>query len=465
MSLAHAHDSALVQAQSTTVPSGVPTEAPGTPVKLTIPDGTLNLTGCASPNAFVTIFEDNTPVGTVIANNFGRFSKIIGSQGYGIHKIQAFQEDRFQNISSTAEFVTNLKAHTQNELEVFLPPTVYHDKNPVIIGDYLTFRGFTCPNATVNLNINKNLTLVAKANEFGNWWIIADTSLYALGTHTYTVVAEVNNQLSKESQPYIFRTSKRFQGDTGNLYPSELTIPQITSPKNRALSSTKQLSVSGFGPANTQIELFADDKLVGSTFSNPFGDWSIQMSMFNSQHSLRVRACIDSVCTDLSDVVVVFYSGDIENCQRMIELGSLRFWGLRRNDGVNLDMSLISGQPEFELTLDWGDATIENISLYRLNETSYHHVFKDIGQYNGTLTVKDSRGCSETHYFSVHVTKDFRVIPWIAVTLFALLISLVVALISYAKTQKDDSNFFKRIIARNQLKKPSEPTNNNQNQH
>ncbi len=448
MSLAVVSDLVFAVGETTTVPSGVPTEAPDEPVQLTVPEGTLEISGCASPNAFVTIFDNNTPVGTVVANNFGYFSKLIGSQSYGLSKIQAFQEDRFQNISSTAQFITSLNAHEDNFLNVFLPPTVYHDKDPVIIGDYLTFRGFTCPNATVNLNINNNFTLVAKANEFGNWWVVADTSLYALGTHTYTVVAEVNSKLSEKSEAYIFRTAKRFKGDQGNLYPSELTTPQITSPRDRSLSSSKQITVSGIGPANTQIELFADGKLIGSAFSNPLGDWNFIFNMTSSQNSLTARACVDGTCTGFSEPVLVFFGGDVASCRPLLELEDYRFWGLRRNDGVDLEMNLLSGQPEYQILLDWGDATIENITLYRDKNTSYHHVFKDIGQYNGSITIEDSQGCKDTQYFSVSVTKDFRQIPWLIVIIIATLISLVAALAYYIRSQKEENESLYQTVSR-----------------
>ncbi len=454
MSLATVGDLVFAVGETTTVPSGVPTEAPGEPVQLSVPEGTLTLSGCASPSAFVTIFQDNTPVGTVVANNFGRFSKLIGSQDFGLSKIQAFQEDRFQHISSTAEFSTSLDAHEDNSLEVFLPPTVYHDKDPAVIGEYLTFRGFTCPGATVNLNINNNFILVATANSLGNWWVIADTSLYALGTHTYSVVAQLNSQVSEESDQYIFRTARRFPGDQGNLYPSELTTPQITSPKDRSLTSTRQVTVGGIGPSNTQIELFADDQLVGSAFSNPNGEWNFRYTMTNSQNSLKVRACADNTCTDFSESILVFFSGDVSSCTPLLEIDPVRIWGLRRNDGIDLNMIIKSGAPQYEILLDWGDATVEHITLYRSNDTSYHHVYKDIGQYNGSLTVEDAQGCKETYFFSVSVTKDFYNVPWVLIIFPAALISLVMSLLHYIYRQREDNESLGRLVNRMLSRKP-----------
>jgi len=421
-----------------TAPSGVPTEVPGGDVELTVPDGTLTVTGCASPSAFVTIFENNNPVGTVVADNFGRFSKKIGSQSYGLQDMQIFQEDKYNHISSTATFNTSLQAHEDNFLEVFLPPTVWHDKDPVIIGDYLIFRGFTCPNSTVNLNVNNNLTLAAKANEFGNWWIIADTSLYALGTHTYSVIASQGSRLSAESEDYIFRTSTSRTGAT-NLFPSELTTPRIIVPHDRYMTSTQEVTISGIGPANTQIELFSDGHLVGSAFSNPFGDWSMSHFMTNSQNSIKVRACSDDACTDKSESVLIFYQGETTTCNSLFELDSYRFWGLRRNGGVDLNMFFLSGQPEYEILIDWGDSTIEHITSYRGKDTRYHHLYKDIGQFNGMMTVRDASGCENTQYFSVGVTKDFRNVPWVLVILLATLISLVIALFYYIRNQKKDT--------------------------
>lgn len=448
MSLALASDLVFAVGETTTVPSGVPTEAPGEPVRLEVPEGTLTLTGCASPNAFVTIFEDNTPIGTVIANEFGRFSKVIGNQDYGLHELQLFQEDKLNNISTTAEFTTSLKAHSANFMDVFLPPTVYHDADPVVLGEHITFRGFTCPNSVVNLNINNNLTLISNANDFGNWWIIADTSLYALGTHTYSVQAQLGDKVSAESEQYIFRTARRSPLDQDNFFPAELTVPQILTPTDRYNSGSKQVTITGVGPANTQIEIYANGRLVGSAFSNPLGEWSIVVNMTDTQASFTARACNEGFCTDESPSTLIFYGGDIEGCRPLLELNNVRFWGLRKNDGLDLQMHLLSGEPSYELTLDWGDATVEHITLYRDNDTTYHHVYKDIGQYNGSLEITDARGCTEIHYFSVGVTKDLLKLPWVQVLILALLVSAIVGLIHYVHALHEERDFLASTLGR-----------------
>lgn len=448
MSLALAGDLVFAVGETTTVPSGVPTEAPGEPVRLEVPEGTLTLNGCASPSAFVTIFEDNTPIGTIVADNFGRFSKLIGNQEYGLHALQIFQEDKLNNISTTAKFTTSLKAHSDNFMDVFLPPTVYHDKHPVVLGENITFRGFTCPNSVVNLNINNNLTLIAKANDFGNWWIVANTLQYALGTHTYSVQAQLGNDISAESEQYIFRTARRSPLDRDNFFPAELTTPQILTPDNRYTSGSKQVTLTGVGPANTQIEIYGNGRLVGSVFSNPLGEWSLVVNMTNTQTTFTARACNEGLCTAESPPTLIFYSGDTEGCRPLLELDNVRFWGLRKNDGLDLSMDLLSGEPSYEFTLDWGDATVEHITLYRDNNTAYHHVYKDIGQYNGSLEVTDARGCTEIHYFSVGVTKDLLKFPWLQAIVLAFLVSTIVGLVHYVHALHEERDFLASTLGR-----------------
>ena len=58
------------------------------------------------------------------------------------------------------------------------------------------------------------------------------------------------------------------------------------------------------------------------------------------------------------------------------------------------------------MLIDWGDATVEHLSVYPDSLSKFHHVYDVRGQYNGTLTLSDGKGCQAVAYFSVLVGSD-----------------------------------------------------------
>ena len=155
----------------TYAPSGIPTEAPGTDVSVGVPDTHLILTGCASPNALIQIFNDNVLAGAVTANGKGRFSKVITvtNANAGLHTLKLYYQDANNRTSSVVDKVVNLTSQADTNVDILLPTTIEHSPEPVSAGDYLIFRGSTCPGALVNVNLDNNLTLAARGDSKGNW--------------------------------------------------------------------------------------------------------------------------------------------------------------------------------------------------------------------------------------------------------------------------------------------------------
>ena len=367
--------------QPITVPSGVPT-SDSTPVILNVPDTTMTVTGCASPNALVNFFNDNVLVGTVVANSVGQYSKTITGQDFGLHNLKIYFDDVNGRTSSTISQIISLSAHNNTVFNIFLPTTIEHEPEPVAIGDYLIFRGSTCPLSLVNVIINNNYTLAANSDIRGNWYVIADTS-----------VAQT--------------------GGGQNLVP-----PQITQPRDGYLSGSNQVSVTGVGPTNSQIEILVDGKLTGSIFTNFVGEWSFDLNLTKELQTVTARTCSKNKCSELSNPVKIYYNGSLA-CGVGYILKDYRFYGLHEKSGIDLKVSFVNGLPAYDVLLDWGDATVEHMTIYKNDDIN--HVYRDIGQYNGQITVNDSRNCKYTQYFSVEVTpKPDNSWWWIVVITMAI---------------------------------------------
>lgn len=402
------------------VPPGVPVET-STPIELEVPETTLTMTGCASPNAFVTIFDDNTPVATVVADSLGRYEKKINAEGPGLKNVKAYFEDVNGRTSSTVTRNISLSAHQNTVLNMLLPTTIEHEPEPVVVGEYLIFRGTTCPYALVNVTLDNNFTLAAKADDRGNWYVIADTSNYFVGQHTYHALSSVNSLISQNTEKYQVKVLDPSDGRDGGQADPLLVPPEILDPRDGYLTSTPDVVISGIGPTNTQIEIIIDGLVVGSVFTNAIGEWTFKMYMSADQHVVQARSCRDGGCSDLSNSVRIYYNGDFGLCSITFELDKYRFWGLSEQDGIDLDLMFRTGVPEHDVLIDWGDAVVEHITLYRNEPIKLHHVYESIGQYNGIITIKDANNCTHTQYFSVDVSGRTQFSPWWLLLLPALL--------------------------------------------
>lgn len=388
----------------TTAPSGVPTSPPASPVKVGVNDTKLTLTGCASPNAFIQFFNDNSPVGTATANSQGRFSKqiTIANNQAGLHNIKLYYEDANNRTSSVVSQNINLSSQINTSLDLLLPTTIEHSPEPVLVGGYLIYRGSTCPGALVNVQADNNLTLAANTDSRGNWYIIANTDNYYIGGHVYDALSKLGNQISQPTQKYQFNVTG--QGPAPSAPPDNLNAPIITEPADLFLSSSNTITVHGTGPLNAQIELFMDQSPVGSVFTNPNGEWSMVVNLTSDLQTFTARSCYQESCGDFGNTVRIRLSVDVVVCKVGFRLADYRYWGLAEQDGVDLTLTSLSDGSSYEALIDWGDAAVEHITIYPDQLNKFHHVFDFNGQYNGSITLSDGQGCQQVGYFSVLVT-------------------------------------------------------------
>lgn len=386
-----------------TVNPNTPTSV-GAPVDLLVPNTTLTVAGCASPEALVTIYDSSSPVGSVLADANGNFSKTVLVNKSGIKNIRLYFDDVNGRTSSIVSRNIALTPHSNTVLNVLLPTTIEHEPEPVVAGNYLIFRGTTCPQSLVNVRIDNNFTLAAKADRRGNWYAIADTSRFYIGAHTYEAISEKSgSNLSDLTQKFLFTVS-------GNTQPppvptSNLTAPIITQPQDGFLSNSPHVTFSGTAPKNTAIEILVDDSLAGSVFTNAYGQFTFQLTMRSLQHKVSLRACNAEGCSPSSTPVTVKYSGDIVACDLEFKLGSYRFSGIETGHGIDLDIQNLPGNQSQTAIIDWGDASIERLSLLDRKEIKFHHIYKQPGLFNGTITMENENGCKFSRYFTAQVSE------------------------------------------------------------
>jgi hypothetical protein len=392
------------------VPPGVPTSGDAD-VSLEIPPTRLTASGCASPNALVSFFLNDVPVGTVVASSNGQFTKTINSQTYGLHNLRAYYQDANSRTSSTVTENISLTSHSNTILNMLLPTTVEHEPEPVKVGNYLIFRGSTCPFALTNVTINNNFTLAAQADNKGNWYVIADTENFISGKYSYDAVSSMGTQTSQKTQKYLFTA---YGGaNVGDSSPALLSQPVITDPADGYLSSSRSVTVRGTGPTNSQIEVYLDNRLSGSIFANSYGEWTFITTLSKNKQNFSVRACNQGTCSNFSNQITISYIGDLTICNLGSRLADYRYYGIQPDEGIDIGLSILAGNPRYEVLIDWGDASVEHITKLDDEKVRYHHIYKDTGQYNGVVTIEDSLGCVQYQYFTVAVGQDDSTAWWL----------------------------------------------------
>lgn len=134
-----------------------------------------------------------------------------------------------------------------------------------------------------------------------------------------------------------------------------------------------------YGAPNAQIEVFVDGRLVGSVFSNAFGEWSLLVSVLGATQTLQARACNSFGCGELSNDVRVLFGVDGDSsitsessCSLKIYLEQYRFSSLPVEKGIDIVMWIEGAEPRFDVVTNWGDVTINNQTLDAQKLTLHH---------------------------------------------------------------------------------------------
>ncbi len=148
-------------------------------------DTIISVTGLAYPGRTVNIILDAETVGTVRANNLGRFDFTTdaspGTASLGFWSTDA-QNTRSITLNTTFDVtqgaVTNISG-------IILPPTIRIANPNVNPGDIISVSGQSVPNASIELVVDSGqITEKTTAGTDGAWTISLDTGKLSVAEHT-----------------------------------------------------------------------------------------------------------------------------------------------------------------------------------------------------------------------------------------------------------------------------------------
>lgn len=396
------------------------------PVQFAVPDTTLQIQGFASSNAFVQIFDGDALVGTVIADANGVFNKNFPSMTSGLHNIRLQYQDASGLFSDQVSQTINVRSQSDTAVEYFLPPTVDISPSSVTEGDLVSFSGSSIPNATIEIILDGGaLILRPQTDANGRYSISVDTGGYYFGKHSIRATTLQGGLKSFQSQKREFIVNP-ISADAQNpgTAPRTLEPPVITASPIIATDSETNL-IRGTAPPYSQIIIYIDGEPVGSTFANSEGQWFFNVTILDSSSEIRVVACIENECSDLSNSVTIEFSGELGRCSTFrFWLAEYRYWGIETGNGIDVPVTGVSGIAPYEVLVDWGDQVTERFNRNDAASYKLHHVYDDTGQFNGSITMVDDSGCEYTRYFSVDVREGGWLELWmIAAASATLLIS------------------------------------------
>lgn len=402
------------------------------PVKFTVPGTSLTIKGFSSPGAFVKIFDGDTLIGTTIADGNGRFTKQFSSMSSGLHNFKMLYEDIAGNKSDTVRQTVNVRAQSETGVEYFLPPTVLVNPGSINEGGIVTISGYTIPNASVDIIIDGGSNLLNPvADKNGYYSISIKTDGYYFGNHSLNVKSKQGGLTSYQSlrRSFIILPPEDETNSQSSKVTSQAIDPPIIKTNNGSIQSDDNPTlISGTALPNSQIIIFIDGEAVGSTFSGPDGRWFFNVYITKTSQVLRAITCIDDICSDYSNLAEVVFQGDINKCKDLrFMLEDYRFWAISKGKGVDVNLKSINGASPFEVLIDWGDDVTEKFNRDTDRNFSVHHIYKNVGQYNGSITLSDSEDCEYALFFSVDVQSK-GVNLWLLMSITPLLLVIYIVL-------------------------------------
>jgi hypothetical protein len=388
-----------------TLPLSAAAIAVSEPVEFVVPDTTLTVSGLASPGALVTIYDANTIIGTTLADGNARFTKEFVALEPGLINLRLEFIDKSGRKSNIVTDTVSLAFHKQTAVEYFLPPTLGIDPIKVAQGDQVVFFGSSVPNSQLSIVIDGgNTVLRPQTDSNGNYSVSLATDGYFLGQHPISSTSKYAGKSSYETGKLTFEVVPPTFGATVIENQNSLNPPIIVSPTSPHSSDNQDITVSGTAPPNQQIIIFVDGEPVGSTFSNAKGEWFFNIKLYNINQEIKAITCIDSECSDYSNTLKVEFTGVFGKCSELkFALADYRFWGINPGSGVDLEMSQFNGSGSYEMVLDWGDGVVERFDHTNNNVLTIQHIYRESGQFNGSVTIKDKDDCLLTKNFSVSV--------------------------------------------------------------
>ena len=262
-------------------------------------DTTPTLSGTATANATVTIYENGQPVGTALADGTGAWSFTPSTPlAAGSHTWTATVTDAAGNISPASPGFTLVVDSTAPTAPVISQAI---DDVGSIIGPITSGQttddtvprlvGTSEPFATVNIYEGTTLVGTGTADGSGSWSILLNTTLTE-GAHSFTAQAtdaagntsasSASFSLTIDTAPPALPVLTSILDDVGNA---------ATPVANGGITNDAQPTLSGTAEAGSTVKIFDNGVQIGSVIATG-GAWSYTPSpaLGNGPHTLTFTA-------------------------------------------------------------------------------------------------------------------------------------------------------------------------------
>ncbi|HDV8499920.1 TPA: BapA prefix-like domain-containing protein [Enterobacter bugandensis] len=262
-------------------------------------DTTPTLSGTATANATVTIYENGQPVGTALADGTGAWSFTPSTPlAAGSHTWTATVTDAAGNISPASPGFTLVVDSTAPTAPVISQAIddVGSITGPITSGQTTDdtvprLVGTSEPFATVNIYEGTTLVGTGTADGSGSWSILLNTTLTE-GAHSFTAQAtdaagntsasSASFSLTIDTAPPALPVLTSILDDVGNA---------ATPVANGGITNDAQPTLSGTAEAGSTVKIFDNGVQIGSVIATG-GAWSYTPSpaLGNGPHTLTFTA-------------------------------------------------------------------------------------------------------------------------------------------------------------------------------
>ncbi|MCU6215952.1 BapA/Bap/LapF family large adhesin [Enterobacter bugandensis] len=262
-------------------------------------DTTPTLSGTATANATVTIYENGQPVGTALADGTGAWSFTPSTPlAAGSHTWTATVTDAAGNISPASPGFTLVVDSTAPTAPVISQAIddVGSITGPITSGQTTDdtvprLVGTSEPFATVNIYEGTTLVGTGTADGSGSWSILLNTTLTE-GAHSFTAqatdaagntsVSSASFSLTIDTAPPALPVLTSILDDVGNA---------ATPVANGGITNDAQPTLSGTAEAGSTVKIFDNGVQIGSVIATG-GAWSYTPSpaLGNGPHTLTFTA-------------------------------------------------------------------------------------------------------------------------------------------------------------------------------
>lgn len=414
--------------------------AESTTVTIGVGDTVLTVNGQTSPNAFVTIIENGSVIGTTTAQADGTYTHTFLAQTPGLHELRIYAHSQGGQNTDTVALNLNVTEHLTTTASVFLPSTIIVEDLTLDYQQMLRLSGQTFPLSTVKVFIDNSEFVTATADIDGNWNAATGTTSLASGQHEFFVRA--TDSLGNQSYPTALRNFS-LAAAPATAAPAPIPkavappIPTIVFPTSGTVWREPSITITGQAAPSVQVELWDADRALASVWSDVDGNWAMNLELEPKEYQLRARACLAGACSAFSPVTTLTYQPDglLSPLQQplIIILPQLALTAIE-GQPLTIYPTITQGQPPYKTTIHWGDGLSDN-GIYAKDQLALTHTYSKAGKYIATLLAEDSQGRKGSLQFTVEVFA-YGPTPWLQVILLFLIILLLFVAFLLANRKK-----------------------------